>query len=1121
MKPVVSSQTDLSASSFLTTGGSDHFLPKLIFAINNAKKIDIAVAFVRETGMRLLIPSLREALERGANIRILTCDYLQITDPGALRYLLLLKEPANQQQGANVKIFESKHKSFHMKAYIFTQDDQHKSCAFIGSSNITKSALTTGLEWNLRVDQAENPQRFKEICHQFESIFEHKQSVELTHAWVAHYQQHYKEPNLRTAAVVPGADEQEKPATPNDIQLEALAELAQSRDAGNRRGLVVLATGMGKTWLSAFDTQQMNAKRILFVAHREEILYQAEETFVRIHPAAKVGRYTGKRKELNVDMLFASIQTLGLQRHLDKFAVDYFDYIVVDEFHHASARTYQQLLGHFKPRYLLGLTATPDRTDQSDILSFCDDNLVYRSDFFVGITRGILAPFHYYGIGDETVNYQEISWRNNKFDQNELANQLATIARANHAYKHWQQHRQTRTLAFCVSQKHADFMAEYFVKQGIKAVAVHSQSAMRRNAALLQLENGSIDVVFSVDLFNEGVDLPSIDTVLMLRPTESKIIFMQQLGRGLRQCTGKDKLIVVDFIGNHHSFFNKPEALFNMGKTNAAKKQYIAAANAGALVLPQGCFINYDPVAIDFMQQLTATRIDSQLELYESLKASRGFRPSMSSFYHAGGSIDTVRKEYGQWWQFVAHQADLSAMEQACLAAHQNFLLEVEITNLTKSFKLILLESLLENDGFTSSLSTLAIAQNSFWIFKRRSRFVVDLPVKYESLKALDTKQLKAWHSYWLKNPVNAWIGGNKAGKNTSGKEHFTIEDESLKYLANIANDQLDAFYVMVQELVNYRFAKYEQRLANAVIDVDLNAVHVLAAAANSIPYFSDFKIACGHFRTSSHETQAVEQIELPEKYGTLDPATHFIARAVGNSMNGGKRPIHEGDYLLLEHITANNAGSINNQIVAIERQDMSGDDQYLLRFVNKLSHGQYELVAQNSDFEPMMATEDMVTFARLRDIIDPMDLHLHKSFMRAEIPGLFGLEFNKGAWEAGHVCPKNHDDQFLLVTLNKQGKIADHQYHDYFSNTETFNWQSQNMTGPSTSRGQRIINHQANISKLHLFVRKNKLEDKKAAPFYYCGTLNYESHKGEKPMSVITTLDYALSNYLKLEFIG
>ncbi|EPJ47579.1 MAG: helicase-like protein [Osedax symbiont Rs1] len=1104
-------------NSSLTTGGSDHFLPKLIAAINSAKKIDMTVAFVRETGMKLLIPALREALERGAAIRILTCDYLQITDPAALRTLLLLKASVNGQQGAQVKIFESKHKSFHMKAYIFIQDDQDKSSAFIGSSNITKSALTTGLEWNLRVEQGENPHRFNEICYQITALFEHKQSVELTHAWVDDYQKYYQEPSLRTAAVIPGADEQEVPATPNEIQIEALAKLEQSREAGHRRGLVVLATGMGKTWLSAFDSKQINAKRILFVAHREEILFQAEATFVRIHPTAKVGRYTGKRKELNVDMMFASIQTLGLQHHLDRFGVDYFDYIVVDEFHHASARTYQQLLSHFTPRYLLGLTATPERTDQSDILSLCDDNLVYHSDLLEGINRGILAPFHYYGIGDESVNYQEISWRNNKFDHNELVNQLATLARASHAFKHWKQLRQSRTLAFCISQKHADFMAAHFVKQGIKAVSVHSESAVRRNDALTQLEAGAIEVVFSVDLFNEGVDLPAIDTVLMLRPTESKIIFMQQLGRGLRRCEGKDKLIIVDFIGNHQSFFNKPEALFNIGKTNSAKKDFIKAANDGALALPEGCFINYDPVAIDFMQQLTATRIDSQVALYESLKASLGYRPSLSAFYHAGGKVETLRREHGSWFQFVTIQGDLATNALACINAHQDFLQEVEVTQLTKSFKLILLESLLENDGFKTSVATLVIAQNSFDIFKRRSRLVADLPKKYKSVKALETKQLKAWHTYWLNNPINAWIGGNKK----SAKAYFSIEDGKLKYSASISADQLDDFNVLLQELVNYRFSQYEQRLSNKVSDIELSIANQLPAAANSIPYFSDLKIACGHFKTSTHDSDEIQQISLPEKYGILDPAKHFIARAIGDSMDGGRRPICDGDYLLLEQITSNSAGSISNQIVVIERQDTSGDDQYLLRSVNKIGQGQYELVAQNSDFETMLATEDMLTLARLKDVIDPMDLHLHRSFMRAEIPGLFGLEFNRGSWEAGHVCPKNHADQFLLVTLNKQGKIADHQYHDYFEDAETFHWQSQNMTAPLGSRGQRLINHQTNGSKLQLFVRKNKLEAKKGAPFYYCGTVNYVSHEGEKPMSVLTTLDYALSDYLKLEFVG
>lgn len=271
-------------------------------------------------------------------------------------------------------------------------------------------------------------------------------------------------------------------------------------------------------------------------------------------------------------MLFASIQTLGKAHHLDKFATDHFDFIVVDEFHHASAPTYRQLLKHFRPRFLLSLTATPERTDQADILALCDDNLVYRRDMFDGIDSGLLSPFSYYGIADQEVDYQSIPWRNGKFDPELLQNKLATTARAKHALKRWENLKQSRTLAFCISKTHADYLADYFQKHGYRAVSIHSNSTIRRNEALSKLEQAEIDNIFSVDLFNEGIDLPAIDTVLLLRPTDSKIIFLQQLGRGLRTHSGKEKLVILDFIGNHISFFRKPEALFNIGVSKRGKR---------------------------------------------------------------------------------------------------------------------------------------------------------------------------------------------------------------------------------------------------------------------------------------------------------------------------------------------------------------------------------------------------------------------------------------------------------------------------------------------------------------------------------------------------------------------
>ncbi|MFO7812288.1 MAG: DEAD/DEAH box helicase family protein, partial [Pelovirga sp.] len=662
---------------YLCAGADDPFLPKLLDKINHAIQIDMAVAFIRTAGLNLIYQALEDALKREqpAKLRLITGDYLEVTEPQALRQLMLL-----QELGAEVKVFESKgQQSFHMKAYIFIAQDEaaaESGSAFVGSSNISKTALTDGLEWNLRVDSIENELRFREIKKEFKRLFVIGNSIPLSHEWIDGYQVRYQ--NTQISHKPEPVDPPELPPVPTDAQSEALDALHQTREQGYQRGLVVLATGMGKTWLSAFDAKAMSSKRILFVAHREEILDQAERTFVRIFPESKVGRYTGRESQVNVDMMFASVQTLGKIRHLEKFSEDHFDYIVIDEFHHAAARTYLKLLTHFKPRFLLGLTATPERTDQVDILHLCDDNLVYRQGLADGIDKQLLCPFHYYGIGDEHVNYQEIPWRNNRFDPEALINQLATQARARHALTKWHELHQSRTLAFCVSRRHADFMAEYFNRHDVPSVSVHSESEIRRNEALAQLTRGEVSVVFSVDLFNEGVDVPAIDTVMMLRPTESKILFQQQLGRGLRFSpeTDKSHLVVIDFIGNHISFFKKAEALFQLASNNSARREFVDQAEADELPLPKGCFVNYDIKAIDILRELVSTRIDTQLEIYRGLRESLDRRPTLSEFYMGGGAFTTVRHEHEQWLGLVASEGDLDTVEQVVFERYKDFFRE-------------------------------------------------------------------------------------------------------------------------------------------------------------------------------------------------------------------------------------------------------------------------------------------------------------------------------------------------------------------------------------------------------------------------------------------------------------
>lgn len=1089
---------DSAAHERLVTGGEHPLLPHLCDAIAQADEIDLAVAFIKTTGLRLLLPDLHAALladgERPrppARVRVLTSDYLDVTDPEALRLLMLL-----QEQGAQVRIFEAAGSSFHMKAYLFAhfkdtgaQSAQLHGTAFIGSSNISRKALKDGLEWNYRVDYPADD-GFLEARARFESIFVHPHTLPLTDAWIDRYEARRVAPVL---AVAPGTEETETPPTPTSVQLEALAALDATRSEGYRRGLVVLATGLGKTWLAAFDAEQMGVRRVLFVAHREEILTQAAETFLRIRPRSRVGYWMGQTRDSQVDVLCASVQTLSRAEHLERFAPQHFDYVVIDEFHHAAAATYRRLLGHFAPQFLLGLTATPDRSDQSDILSLCDDNLVFTCNLFSGINAKLLAPFHYYGIFDESVRYDEIPWKNARFDPEVLTNKLATLARARHALKQWRERAQQRTLAFCVSIRHAEFMAAQFASQGVAAAAVYAGSPLSRGDALERLADRRLHVVFSVDLFNEGVDLPTIDTVMMLRPTESKILFLQQLGRGLRKATGKDKLVVLDFIGNHASFLHKPQALAGVGASYRQLADFARKVEQQRLELPDGCFINYDLQLIEFLKSLDTNGVAKE---YQALKDGLGRRPALAEFYRAGANVGRMRQQYGSWFELVAEMGDLAEDETVAATSHRAFLREVETTAMTKSFKMVLLEALQELDGWTTAPALSALAERSWQVLQRRRPLLADLS---EAIRDTTEGTTAAWQHYWRDNPVNAWIGGNQPA---TAAKFFRVAEQRFQPTFDVAPAQREAFTALVQELVDYRLAAYEVRRAATAAPDNVVPFKRPAPERTELPYVPNLKIACGHFRTG--RADAEEHRRLGPGHGRLDPARHFIARASGNSMDGGKTPIRDGDYLLLELVNPGNAGSITGSTMAIERQDEAGDNQYLLRVVTKARNGSYILKANNPDYEDLVATDDMRTLARLKSVINPLELAIGEAFMREHIPALFGETFNPGSWNSGHVVLSDQKAHVLLVTLNKQGKAEGHRYLDHWIDEHTFHWQSQNATIPESKRGREIIEHGKRGITLHLFVRETKLEAGKAAPFVYHGPVQHRSHTGSAPMSVI-----------------
>ena len=649
--------------SGLVSGGPDALLPHLIAHLDRATRCDIAVSFLLDSGARLIVEHLRDFLARGGRARILVGDYLGVTEPLALHRLLDLSGDLD------LRIHESRGVGFHLKSYIFLEDEagEREGFAFVGSSNISAPALTASIEWNYRIAARRDPQGFAEIRESFERLFAAYAVVRVDGDWIARYAAKRAPHDIRESGVVP-----EPPLPrpePHGIQRDALAALERTRAEGFTAGLVVLATGLGKTWLAAFDCDRPEFSRILFVAHREEILDQAVATFRRLRPTARIGRLGGGRHERDADLVFASVQTLGRPEHLGRFRPDFFDYAVVDEFHHASAATYRRVIDHFRPRFLLGLTATPDRSDGGDLLALCQENLVFQRGIADGIAGRQLCPFRYFGVPD-SVDYANIPWRNARFDIDALDLALATEARARNALEQFRRLGGSRCIAFCCSQRHADFMAGFFRDAGIAAVAVHSGSGSAPRASSLQLlERGELSVLFAVDMFNEGVDVPLVDTVLMLRPTESSIVWMQQLGRGLRVAENKPHLTVIDYIGNHRIFLRKLEALAGLlGREElgpGALRDLLEAIGSRRLVLPPGCAVTYDLEARDMLDALLEpSRNATLLEFfYADHVARHGRRPTALEVFHAGFS-PRANAERG-WCRFLERMQGLGPAPDA------------------------------------------------------------------------------------------------------------------------------------------------------------------------------------------------------------------------------------------------------------------------------------------------------------------------------------------------------------------------------------------------------------------------------------------------------------------------
>ena len=503
----------------------------------------ISVAFITLGGVTMILEQLKDLEVRGVKGKVLTGDYLTFTQPKALKKLLEFK---------NIELKVLSDEKFHAKGYFFRKGDIWTM--IVGSSNLTQTALTVNFEWNLKINSLKDGKIATEILNNFYDVFNKIPALDMDS--LLEYERVY---NLTKEYTKKKKQEirEYKEIIPNIMQKQALENLNNLRNY-ERKGLLISATGTGKTYLSAFDVRNANPKRVLFIAHRKTILQKAKETYENILRDKKIVIY-GEEDIDEADVVFAMIQTLSKENHMTKFSPDYFDYIVVDEVHHGGAKSYQSVLNYFIPKFLLGMTATPERGDNFDIYKLFDNNIAYEIRLHDALKEELLSPFHYFGISDIEIDGELINEKSG-------IKKLTADARVNHIIEksrfYGYSGDKIHGLIFVSRIDEALLLEEKFQERGVKAIALTGDdSDEKRERSIAQLENGEIEYIITVDIFNEGVDIPCVNQVILLRPTESSIVYIQQLGRGLRKYPDKEYVVILDFIGNYEKNFLIPIAV--------------------------------------------------------------------------------------------------------------------------------------------------------------------------------------------------------------------------------------------------------------------------------------------------------------------------------------------------------------------------------------------------------------------------------------------------------------------------------------------------------------------------------------------------------------------------------
>lgn len=655
-----------------------NFFKTLAYEMQTADEISFLVSFVRMSGAQLLTRELIALEKKNVPIKILTTTYLNITEAKALRHFMKFKN-------VEIKVLPLNNESFHTKAYLFKRNS-NQNTVIIGSSNISHSALINGHELNVKIPHTEHIPAYEQTQDFFEKMWNHEKAIFPTEEFLTKYEQHQK----NEAKLTPSFTYEEKApylgdtrVTPNQMQKEALKNLKFTRKNGHSKGVIIAATGTGKTYLSAFDVHQFQPKRLLFIAHREELLDSAIKTYSSLFQDEFLcGKITGTTKEFDKRFIFSTVQSLSKDHTLEKFKPDEFDYIIIDEFHHAEAPTYRKVIEYFTPNFLLGLTATPERMDGRNVLELCDNNIVYEIRLRDALEADLLAPFHYFGVSDQTVDYEQVELLNGHYEENSLVRALSTFNRVEfiidkiktYGYDGDMLH----GLGFCVNIEHAKFMSMEFNKRGFTTECLTGEDSVEyRQAIIKRLENPTDDlmIIFTVNIFNEGIDIPKVNLMLFLRPTESSTIFIQQLGRGLRKIDNKEYVTVLDFIGNYKKSFIIPLALSGQYNAKAFDTDSLRVAVLHEFAdSPGGSVVQLDPIAqreiLNRIDNIKLSSVTVLKEMYAQFKYDLGRSPEITDFLYAeeAPSLTFFLYKFKSWIKTKEYMKDLNSFDESILA---------------------------------------------------------------------------------------------------------------------------------------------------------------------------------------------------------------------------------------------------------------------------------------------------------------------------------------------------------------------------------------------------------------------------------------------------------------------